>query len=703
MDSASSAFKLLARVEVAPTNTVRVADPTGPRPVVRAGGMVGSEEYHFERVENLAEGSGYQVRRLLAEGGSGLVWEAWQASLERDVVVKTLKPQGDPRNTLPAETSIGTDADLLRMFRQEALTVASLQHPNIVPVIDLRTDEKGRQLLAMLRVRGVSWASLLHPSTTGSPEVHERAHGMTLRDHLEILLKVCDAVAYAHHHGIIHRDLKPSQVMVGEFGEVVLLDWGLAMSIDDAPATPPVPTEDGCPPPTRPRAPRRPEVSPIAGSPAYMAPEQTYGDGDALDRRTDVYLLGGMLYEILTRKPPHPGDSCAAAFGHAMSGEFIAPAERAPTRSIPESLAGICRRAMAHDPRQRPEDALRFKREVEAYLKYRTSGYIYSEAFWEVCAGEQMALSRPVLVKRVARSMEAGLQAPEEHPIWGGRRREIIQRMLMTEARVYSRLWHSSIPTLYDLDQDDEGFPILILRPWPRQRWVDKVQLHPIADQHAVEFTGPRQLWHLNAPNQLNSPSASEPDADEVWPLAKNLRVLWQVASIIEYVHHYGIIYRGLRPSTIRVGAHGQVVLVNWSTALQIRTMYGIEPIPAPPPNSINMDPLFAAPECLSGDHDHVSYAADIYGLGALLYFVLTGCSPHWPWELKSPVLSLEACRQMALDGQIRDPREVAGEGRPVPEAAVNLAMSALQRDPARRMRLRHFILGLERISVLME
>jgi len=719
MKSSVTGRQLIEELDVPPTTSLQVltrqsrmsapgaAEPlaSGHRPGPVA--VPGDAPRERTRFGGLGDGTDYEIRDLLAEGGSGFIWAARQSSLDRDVVIKTLKPKAKTQQAAPANNPDGAPAersddasgsgpDPEQMFRQEAFTLASLQHPNIVPVIELTDDTRGRAMLAMRRVRGVSWSVLLH-STSTDPEVQKRAQGMTLRDHLEILLKVCDAVAYAHHHGIIHRDLKPSQVMVGDFGEVVLIDWGLAMSLGGttANATPDPDRPVGSPEPTRPRAPGRDAVAAIAGSPAYMAPEQTTGDVEALGKHTDVFLLGGILYEILTRQTPHSGGSCAEAFGQAMLCDVPPPSERTPDRAVPESLAAICMRSLHPEPGLRHRDASHFKRKVAGYLNYRVGEFVYSDAYWEVCRGEQSALSRPVLIKRVARPERAPASNAPEHPQWGGRKREIVQRMLTTESRVISRLWHPSIPTLYDMDQDDEGFPILILRPWPRPRWVDKIEPHPVTEGMRHLFAGPRQI----APAGV-----IEAPLDDWWPLARNLRVLWQVANAVEYAHNFGIIYRGIKPANIRVGDHGQVALVDWSMALQVKRLHDIEPIPSPPFNTIGLNPLYAPPECLLAEEaEQVSYTADVYGLGALLYHALTGCAPHWPWGRPKEEATLEAFREAALSGTIIDPREVATANRPVPDHAAVLAMNALKRNPTKRIKLRHFIMGLERANVLIE
>jgi serine/threonine protein kinase len=286
----------------------------------------------------------YRLHHLLGSGGFGEVWQAEQTSLGRVVALKRPRREGQAaRGAGPATLSVGG-----QLFRQEALVTAALDHPGIVPVHDLGLDEDGEPILAMKLVRGRLWKAVLDEQLATLPVAEY------LAQHLPILLAVAQATAYAHAHGVIHRDIKPGQVIVGEFGEAFLTDWGLAVRL--APTSPsPAPRPAGsvvCP----------------AGTAAYMAPEQTDETPARLGPWTDVYLLGGVLYTVLTGRAPHPGATSGTAFQEAREG-FVPPAsEAAGGREVPAELAALAERCLSPDPSRRPASARAFIQELQAFL-----------------------------------------------------------------------------------------------------------------------------------------------------------------------------------------------------------------------------------------------------------------------------------------------------------------------------------------------
>lgn len=333
----------------------RASDETLPAPAGLPGdatGTMAAPAGSAGDAELLGSAPPFVLRRRIGMGGMGEVWEAVQSKLSRPIAVKRLRSDlSEGSGTTPADV-----AALRLLFRQEALTAASLDHPNIVPVHDYSTDEKGFPLLAMKLVRGVTWSDEVAADFPVLP-VEE-----FLARHLPILIGVTQAVAFAHSRGIVHRDLKPSQVMVGEFGEVVLMDWGLAVSVGDAPA--PVAGADPFPAP----APDRASASNPAGTFAFMAPEQTERTCAGIGPWTDVYLLGGTLYHLLTGSYPHDAESASTAFEQARGGIVAPPAERCPGREIPDELARLAMRALAPAPADRPASAREFLAELQGFL-----------------------------------------------------------------------------------------------------------------------------------------------------------------------------------------------------------------------------------------------------------------------------------------------------------------------------------------------
>ncbi|MDH5490902.1 MAG: serine/threonine protein kinase [Myxococcales bacterium] len=280
----------------------------------------------------------------LGEGGMGIVRAAVQLSLGRTVAVKTLR-EG-------AEREQGT----LEVLR-EAWAAGALEHPNVVPIHDLALSEEGTPILIMKRIDGSDWASLMH-----EPETLRERFGADdpLEWNLRTLMQVCHAVAYAHERGIVHRDLKPENVMVGRFGEVFLVDWGLAVSLREQDAG-------------RLRLAR--DIRHMAGTPCYMAPEMLGLDfaGRPIDERTDVYLLGGILFEILSGGPPHQGTSL-----HELVRSILAP--EAPRVGGPRELAALARRALHPDPESRPQSAGELRAQLQAFLQRRASSALTEAA-----------------------------------------------------------------------------------------------------------------------------------------------------------------------------------------------------------------------------------------------------------------------------------------------------------------------------------
>ena len=271
--------------------------------------------------------SDLDVATLIGRGGMGEVWLARQRSLGRDVAIKTTTP--------------GSDARVDHALVTEARITGALEHPSIVPVHALGQTTSGRPVLVMKRIEGVVWRTLLR--SPNHPHWANLGPEEPLVVHVQILMQICNALELAHRRGVVHRDVKPDNVMVGAFGEVYLVDWGLA-------------TEMGQPQ----RGPRR-----VEGTPAYMAPEMIAGL--AVDARTDVFLLGATLHEVLTGAPPHAGHSLATVLERA----YHPVVHDYP--DAPEELAMLCRQAMSRDAAERPPSARAFRDHLATFLRHRAS------------------------------------------------------------------------------------------------------------------------------------------------------------------------------------------------------------------------------------------------------------------------------------------------------------------------------------------
>ena len=342
--------------------------------------------------DSLARWSEFTIHTMVGKGGMGEVFLAGQNALRREVAIKKIIPE-----RLEKSTALKTE----ELFISEALVMGFLDHPNIVPVYALGRDEDGKWFFSMKMVRGMEWRQLLHPARCKDAEVKAKAlernldiddpvrRAAHLDDNLRILQSVCNAVAFAHSKKVIHRDLKPENVMVGSFGEVLVMDWGLAVDVSEAPPAPGslewrVPTRDACG---------------MGGTPAYMGPEQIEFDpagnfaGTNLDRWTDVFLLGAMLHELLTGAPPWAGPT--------LNEVFLKISQCAPPHfpdSVPAEMAAICRKALAKNPRERYVDALAFQQALQEFLKHREAAAIAAKAEKEARIQEIPHLARAVVL-----------------------------------------------------------------------------------------------------------------------------------------------------------------------------------------------------------------------------------------------------------------------------------------------------------------
>lgn len=288
----------------------------------------------------LAQKSDYVFLSRVGSGGGGVVWQGIQVGLDRTVAIKTKRSSGstgDPDSTL-------SQLNRLQFF-QEAFIAARLDHPGIIPIYDIGVGKTGEPLFSMKMVRGKSWSLAIREDWS------ELTEEEFLERHLAILVSLMQAVAFAHSRGVVHRDLKPSQVMLGDYGEVVLLDWGLAILLHEE--SDPW-KEAGLESPQRYPLPTRETAMSPAGTPALMAPEQTLPHSREVTERTDIYLLGGILYYLLCHEYPHAAESSQASLVKAQRGKITPPEELAPGRIMPAKLRRLALQALEPNPEKRP-------------------------------------------------------------------------------------------------------------------------------------------------------------------------------------------------------------------------------------------------------------------------------------------------------------------------------------------------------------
>ena len=269
-----------------------------------------------------AKAADYELLKQIGKGGMGVVYSARQANFNRQVAVKMLRPDAKGKGKRDE-------------FVSEAVTTGDLDHPNIVPVYDLGTNEEGALFYAMKCVQGTPWDEAL-------PD-------RSLPENIETLLKTADAIAFAHANGVVHRDLKPENVMLGSFGEVLVMDWGLAVRFHVE--------RDGT---------IRSSGTTMGGTPAYMAPELVLGPMERIGPAADIYLLGAMLYEIVAGKPPHSGSTPMECL-YAAADNVIQPTDASG------ELLTISMKAMETEPKGRYKSVLAFQKAIRDYQSHSES------------------------------------------------------------------------------------------------------------------------------------------------------------------------------------------------------------------------------------------------------------------------------------------------------------------------------------------
>ncbi len=288
----------------------------------------------------------YDRERVLGEGGMGVVLLHRDQQIGRRVAMKVLRQEhaGVP--------------DREARFVREARLQGQLEHPAVVPVYDLGVDPEGATYFTMKRVRGVTLASIIEQLADGDAQAHQR---FSRRRLLGALSSACLAVDFAHQHGVVHRDLKPENIMLGDYGEVYLLDWGLAKvgadrdeEVEQEIELPQVAASETV-------------VGALMGTPGYMAPEQVQAQA-APTPAWDVYALGAVLFELLALGPLHPAWSVEAAFASTLGGADARPSVRAPVQAIAPELDVVCVKATAVDPAERYASARELHQAIEKYL-----------------------------------------------------------------------------------------------------------------------------------------------------------------------------------------------------------------------------------------------------------------------------------------------------------------------------------------------
>ncbi len=313
------------------------------------------EQYRIDSDESTTER--YRVLELLGHGGMGTVWRAQDTDCDREVAVKMQHP------------GMSQGRSLAR-FVEEAQVTGQLEHPDIVPVHELGVTGSGQIFYAMQCVRGRTLRDVLKALRKGDKET---MNAFPLTRLIEIFQKVCEAVAYAHSRGVLHRDLKPDNIMIGEFGQVYLMDWGLTKLTDSRDEQFPVVES------VRQEQALMTMAGEMMGTPGYMAPEQFRESNQNMDQRTDAFGLGAVLYHILVLRGPFHASSSAQVVARNMKAKVRFPKtdktsdayRHLPDRRCPGALEAICRKALQPAKANRYQTAADLLSDIERYRSGR--------------------------------------------------------------------------------------------------------------------------------------------------------------------------------------------------------------------------------------------------------------------------------------------------------------------------------------------
>src|SRR5436190_4199669 len=371
---------------------------TLPSPPGREGGQRAEDDPHPRH-------AGYEVRRILGAGGQGVVYRTFDRELRRDVALKTIRPRR-------------VSDEAVESFLDEVHAAASLDHPNIVPIFDAGRLADGRPFYTMRLVEGRSLQSVFRAlGSADEKELVRAAEEWSLVRLVQVIQQCCRALQLAHERGILHRDVKPANVLLGQHGEVLVVDWGIAKVHDAGRLT----TTTGL----------------VKGTVSYMSPEQA--GGEALDARSDVYSLGVMLFQALTLKLPFQATTTEQLMASIQRDPAPKPESLAGARPVPPELSALCLRTLAKSALIRPQSALALHDELQSYVEgMRDRERRRLRADTHLARGEDARLRHDEAVAEVEQLTDEVARLEKAHPPWqpiGEKRNLLAARARLAEAR----------------------------------------------------------------------------------------------------------------------------------------------------------------------------------------------------------------------------------------------------------------------------